>query len=121
MTRPQLMLLGCLTRPYQVPQRLRIQNLHYCQIAGTMAAHQLLGIVPVRLHPIACLHRNQRLRDHFALDTNDPKSSTSKWLGFCLIVFWNSTAAGSADNELGIHNNMLGRAHPAPFESFQKQ
>lgn len=69
MTRPQLILLGRLPCPNQVPQCLGafVWNPHRCQIVGAVIARQLLGIPPVRLHPIARLHRNQRGRHHCAL------------------------------------------------------
>jgi hypothetical protein len=65
---PQLILLGCLTRPHQIAQRLRslVRNPHCRQIAGSITASQPLRIAAIRLHPVAGLHRHQRRRDHFA-------------------------------------------------------
>ena len=70
MPRSQLILLGRLARPHQIAQRLGacVRNPHRRQIAGSMTARQPLRIPPVRLHPVAGLHRNQRRRDHLALD-----------------------------------------------------
>ena len=67
--RPQLILLRRLARPHQIAQRLvlRVRHPHRRQVPAAVAPRQLLGVPPIRLHPIARLHRHQRRRHDLAL------------------------------------------------------
>src|SRR5260370_15883912 len=58
---------------------------HRRQIAGAVTAPQPLRIPPVRLDPVAGLHRNQRRRDHLAIDSQFaqlPVQYVAGWTGF---------------------------------------
>ena len=70
MTSPQLILLRCFARTYEIAQCLGtlIGNPDRSQIARSVTARQLLGITPIRLHPIAGLHWHQGWRYHVALN-----------------------------------------------------
>src|SRR5215472_8902100 len=65
---PELILFSRLAGADQIAQCLMslIGNPNRGQIAGTMAASQFLGIAAVRLHPLACLYRNQGGRHYLA-------------------------------------------------------
>jgi hypothetical protein len=54
MPRTQLILLGCLTGPHHIPERLRsgAQYPCRCQISGSMAVRQIQGIPPIHFEPI---------------------------------------------------------------------
>jgi hypothetical protein len=58
----QLILLGCLTYPHQIPERLGSGVWYPCcrQISGSMTARPLQGNPPISLDPAASLDRNQR-------------------------------------------------------------
>jgi hypothetical protein len=70
MTSTQLILLRCFARTNQIAQCLGalIGNPDRSQIARSVTARQLLGITPIRLHPIAGLHWHQAWRYHVALN-----------------------------------------------------
>ena len=67
--RAQLIAFGREPRPHQIPQRLMgfVRHPHRRQVPRPIAARQLLGIAPVGLHPVSCLHRHQRRGHHFAV------------------------------------------------------
>ena len=90
MTRTQLILLGCLPGPHQIAQRLRpfVWNPHRRQIAGSVTARQPLGIPPIRLYPVASLHRNQCRRNYLARD------SKLRQLPVEYVAGWTSLVAG---------------------------
>jgi hypothetical protein len=66
----ELVTLGSLTRPHQIPQRLvsRIRHPHGRQVAAPEQAGELLGIAPVSLDPVAGLDGHQGRGDDDAGD-----------------------------------------------------
>ena len=70
MTCSQLILLRCFARTHQITQCLGalIGNPDRSQIARLVTARQLLGITPIRLHPIAGLYWHQCWRYNVALN-----------------------------------------------------
>src|ERR1022692_2410297 len=65
----ELILLGGLPCPHQVPQRLmsRVWNPHRRQLPSSVTASQSLRIAAVRLYPVPCLGGNQTGGDYLTL------------------------------------------------------
>src|ERR1700722_10406016 len=66
----KLVSLGGMTRSNQIPQGLLlgIGNPDRRQIATPKETRELLRVSTIRLYPVACLDRDERRRDHVALD-----------------------------------------------------
>jgi hypothetical protein len=66
MPRTQLIPLGGLACPPQIPVRLRsgARYPYRCQISRSVTAYQLQGIPSISLDPVASLDRSQRLRNN---------------------------------------------------------
>jgi len=66
---PQLILLGRRAGSHQIPQRLvfLVRHPDRSQIPRPIAARQLHGVPPIRLHPIPGFDRNQTWGHHLAL------------------------------------------------------
>ncbi len=70
MARAELVLLGGLARAHEVAQRFvgGIGDPDRGEIAGAVTAGELLRVAPVRLHPIARLHRDEGGGHDLAVD-----------------------------------------------------
>src|SRR6267378_829690 len=68
----KLVSFGGVARSNEIPQRLLlgVRNPDRRQVATPKQSREFLRVATICLHPVSCLDRNQRRRDHVALDAH---------------------------------------------------